>query len=771
MPRFDPNTVSLAQIKQDLEQLRKDEAPDVLVGLNNEGRLVQIAYDEGRCTRSEYTKYSDNLSAYLQLKASTGYLYPQQLQAIEYYLQQISERDVTTVEPNFSTLPAQAKPEQPSAITEEVETVKPNLSMQTNQPELEQSFAITEELQTLNEVHKIIVERHGIYVSSLYLLKVVNKLNDAGQLDNHECLKKAYLLITAIIHSDYYKSDQNTLEKIKDTIDKIPESFFKKLLHAGMSADTSATMATLVAKAFTLEPAEAEAFEQIYGKSDNIQEMKATLETCQHLKEQGCYFPLPVLLPGIRKNPGKALQLATHPFGKSSADSRHATNSLLRRCLLIHANLGDTSKEAERYLTTINLWHNPQILDQIPPLHKYRDLYAALNRKSLSPDTLLFALADNQMTPEVVECLNHLSIYELKKIHNKATQSTIMLVSKVVDDDGALPTTATIKACSDIQRYINDKMTSDEKDVKRERMEKLLENVGHNIMCQIPAINLVEQVAGELFTESEDDKKSAELKEHLLAWAKACQNQRDRDHFATYNQNQQALLIKARRHMAIITLQSLSKELKDIEPLVTVSRTLENLTEGLEYNIKAQSPEQLNFIAQQLREFGLKPGQRTISNADCGFAAMALMTGESPHQVRTAAAQAAKDLHTFLQTADLTTIEGDEDYKKRIEQGAGFFKDFQLYKQGLLSPEERANYLKADIQEAQTSQDPENYWLNPEDLPYIAIAYNTPVFLFTPDSPYSESLQCTYATPEGELIECNTEGQYQTCINLAIDQI
>ena len=751
MPGFDLKRVEYEQLRRDLDSLWETQVPDMLVGMRDDGRLVAVSTDAPEFTMQYMHTCAKNLAGYLKSIGLETSPHPKPLAEVERYFIDIKRRTATKVDE---------------------ETCLPSV-----RGEMKELPAFSEALLHLHEAQDTLINSE-VVKKGIYLLSFsVEQFYKSDQIDNPKSLKAAFEFITSIIQSDFYKAD-GSQEQLRQTIENMPDSLFKKMLLAGINIDPNQSKtdkpfdtSTFLSLAYQLDDGDRESFLKVYGESDNIQEMIIALESCQRLRQHNCQFSFLILLQGIKKYPEEAKSYIEARVSGNTIENQLAANPLLRKCLIAHAGFGDVPPEAEKYLTTENLWHNPQIFDQIEPLHEFKNLYFSLNKVNLSPEFLLFALADNQVTPELINSMSGFMSRKLRKGLTSAGKngSAVSFVSSVVDGgNGLTPSTITISTCHELKRYLNKEMAGYESDIKKDHLEGILEAVAKKEMLTLNSMMphyraAIQKAAEEAFPEIGDREKREELQMLFFSWAGACQERRGEEHLLSYKVELQADLKKLQRQFAMVFLQPLSSELKQLEPLIEASRTLEKFKESIEQGLSFQKPERMKFISTQLEGYALIPGQRTIANPHCGFSAIAMMTGDSPDEVRTKIAKAAEDIQIVMDSGDSSKITGDKNYRERVRIAA----QNQFYVNTGFLPKDRAKFVKAALQEAQQDKSPQNYWLNPEDICFAAVAYNAPVFLFTPAGPDQKQLGCLFSTAEGDFVECCSVDDFEECKQLA----
>ncbi|MET4755021.1 hypothetical protein, partial [Endozoicomonas sp. NE40] len=519
--------------------------------------------------------------------------------------------------------------------------------------------------------------------------------------------------------------------------------------------------AAQVAQNYALNPEQLAAFNNVYGQSENIREMETALTACSLFYQSGSDMPLDFLLNVMKENPE-----AANRFADIEADTpfefKQQAEDLFRQCVLKYAGLTNASDNINKSLTTINLWHNPSIENQLVALKKLDMAHNAINGGSMGDDTLVFALADQQMDPAKIEEILELPtlINLLDKQKEAADNPNIKAIAQRTDGIDTHPSSKVLCICQDVARYVVGNMPQAEVYRKSESISQALDAVSYNwLTTHINNDQKLRQFISKTTGLLETSGGVSAFADSLKGWYHSRQ---PGQYFSSLPVVTQKILRRIYDQIAITELESFSDQLRDLEPLPAVASHLESFKNGIQSSQDFVNPQQLDAVAQRFENLGLKPGPRTMGDGNCGFASIALLTGDSPKQVRARARQVALDMQSYIDNQDTDQIEGDIAYKRRIETAVRSYQD-NAWVEGLQSPGERAEIVGLDPTEVDLSlkekYGPEAFWMDYADCQYLSVAYNRPVFTLAEVDEGGRHF-AKYTTAEGELKYCFDDATY-----------
>lgn len=505
-----------------------------------------------------------------------------------------------------------------------------------------------------------------------------------------------------------------------------------------------------------MNPDDLQVFMRVFGDSQDTRHMEQSLEACRYLYNLGCNFPFEFLLQGMRRYPEEVRKIAEYRPGNYAASNRAIAEPFMRQCVLDYANFRTPSKEAEKFLTTINLWHQPDLLEQVEPLHHMNNLYTALKGKPLDADQLLFALADNKMTPLAIKRLYKFpSVQALADSQIEAAKNPdIRLIANSVDGSGQYPSPEAIRVCMNVARYASGAMGEDGYLENKESIDRAMDAISYSWVPEyLGNPPLLQRFIRNVIKGPLSDDNVRYLSWALDRWYQASKNGQGGEFMMSLHPNARADLRYLYDQLAFANLQKFSEQLLQLEPLISGSAHVQNFKENIEMGMGFFSKGHQDKVGKKFHHLGLKPGQRTIPDNNCGYYAIAMMTGDAPMDVRKKAQKAAQDMDSYLKNGDLRGVKGDEAYRQRVKKAAESFKE-KSWIEGLKEPKDRLHFVGTDPLTVDFSKDPKlnqsDYWMTDEDRQYIAVAYGRPVFPLAEVDEGNQSFG-KYITAEGEL--------------------
>ena len=214
--------------------------------------------------------------------------------------------------------------------------------------------------------------------------------------------------------------------------------------------------------------------------------------------------------------------------------------------------------------------------------------------------------------------------------------------------------------------------------------------------------------------------------------------------------------------LAFANLRNFNKNLLEFEPCISGGVLTDQVKEDLELGMSFMNKKDQDKVAVKFQGLGYKPGQRVSADGNCGFASVAIMTGDSPQRVRDKARQAALDMQDYMDYNDIRRINGDPAYRLRIQKAVNSFRE-KAGLEDLPTPGERAEIVHKDPTTIDFSKvkplQPYDFWLHFEDMQFLAVAYGRPVFPLG-ENDEGDQYFGKYITASGELKYTFEEGFY-----------
>lgn len=619
-----------------------------------------------------------------------------------------------------------------------------------------------------------------------------------GRLDSPVLLSVLDQIIEKITASEEYKRDRKYYAVMKDAADKLPDSQFQRRTlqrlrqqpsekpapvqpaqvispHASPTpvprsqvlSDSKAspvfapvppqpTVVERLGPKHQLSPADMRILTEVFGDSRNETEVENALTACDYLYNQGCHLPFDFLLRGLKQNPGEAQKIVSYRAGPNQVMNKKIAEPFLRHCVLNYAGLNAASADAKNYLTTFNLWHQRDLLDQIAPLHQMNALYTALNGHPLSPDELAFVLADNQMTPLAASRLK--PFMPPQPLVNAQTECRkhpdVRVIAKLIDGSENLPSPNAISVCKDVARYATGTMGPKEYERKKADIDRAMNEISYSwVQHYLDRPELLHTFIGNTIQPRLTDDNIRFLAGTFKQWVEASQYNNGVQFMATLHPIVQRDLRIVYDQLAVANLQNFGKQLLVYEPFISGAVHVQHFKENLEMGLGFMNKEHQQKISAKFRELGVKTGQRTIADGNCGFAAIGMMTGDSPLQVRANAKQVALDMQAYMDHGDPARIHGSSAYQLRVRKAVESFQE-KKWIEALKLPGERANLVGVDPNTVDFTKekrfDQGDLWMSDEDRQYLAVYYGRPIIALA-EVDEGDFLFGKFITAEGEL--------------------
>ncbi|MGI9277175.1 MAG: hypothetical protein ACR2PT_20305 [Endozoicomonas sp.] len=664
-------------------------------------------------------------------------------------------------------------------------------------------------LQLMNTLQAQKYSSSGVFHSTAWTLSRINTIA-GGQLDDPELLNQLESLANKIAGSREYQNSPVLQRTMADAVNQLPASRFKQYLEQRLTVQSLAqqppvqsrtspspyqtpqpkprsnrspsgtpspvrsastrqqplTPAGEVASRIGLNQIHTRAVQQVFDHGQTIAEIETAVGACAYLGRQGCQLPFGFLLEGMARYPDDARSLVKHKPGEDPAFDKTIADNFLRKCVLGYARFGPCPPETERYLTTINLWHEPDLLDKIQPIHQWNDAYTAINGQSLSPDLMVYALSAQKMSPKTVGRINALPASGvLQDAQNRAARHPdINRIAQTIDGSGQYPSSAAVKVCKDVALYASGKMTEATYNREKEHIDKALDAISYSwVPNYLNNQTLLYEFIGNTLQLPPHHRDIPRLAQWLEGWHRAREAGQGVEFFNSLAPGARQDLRKVYDHLALANLQNFSQNLLQLEPFISGAVQLEYLKNDIEISRNFKGKAHQDMLAERYQDVLLRPGQRTIADGNCGFAAIAMLTGDSPQQVRNKARQAALDMQSYMDNGNLDQIRGDDAYKKRVKIAALSFQQ-NVWIEGLDNPGKRAGVVGLDPTKIDLSKDtrfqPEAYWMTDEDQQYLAVAYGRPVFPFAEVDEGNRHF-AKYVSADGELKYCLDDKVYK----------
>ena len=590
------------------------------------------------------------------------------------------------------------------------------------------------------------------------LEKIQNVLQD--ELDHPDMIKAAKDIATKMASRSM--KARLDLRPFIANLSKLPDSKFKRTLQQPLTP-----LWFDLAQKYQLNQEQIPVLQKHLNQFQDTTAVETALMAWRHLNQQDVPFPFDFILAGLARNPDQAKRIADHTPGADPALDRKVGEPFLRKCVLDFVGFPNITQESERYITSINVWHDPTLLEQVAPLKKLNAAYAAINGRPMSTDLLLCSLSDSRLkAASAVSIINKLPEPEvLTERQQQAAQiPTVRVIADSIDKSAQRPSTKALKAFHDVVRFASGQMKQEEYEDKQKSIDNAINAVSYS---WLPVY--LDDSSGLLFnfinSTFHDKSYCSELVTHLRQWYAADQQGRGSDYLNRLQPDTLQDFLQIYNNLAIANLQSHLQDLPKLEPLISAVTTIDSFDRKMQLGHKFMSFAYQDRLAERFKEIGLRPGQRTTPDGNCGFAAIAMLTGDSPTVVREKARQVALDMQDYMDHKNLERINGDFAYKSRIKTAVESYNE-KSFIEDLQSPGTRAQFVGTDpntINFPQVPTEPkhhlENYWLHDEDMQYLAVAYNRAFIPFAEINPIGRHI-AKYITPEGELKYCMEDQTY-----------
>lgn len=638
-------------------------------------------------------------------------------------------------------------------------------------------------------------------------LSYLSRLNDKtkGKLDHPELLDFIDQILEKMTGSQEYKQNPKYHDQINQVARTLPETEFRRRIlqklgqqppvalppsHSPSKTSPSATPVTRteqslappikqtspapqpapgdsdalkrIAQKYQLSDLQLQTVLNVFGEPLNEDEVETALNACSYLYQQGSPFPLEFLLWGMRQYPDDAMRISSYQPGNDRATNKKIAEPFLRQCVLDYAKLNNASNEAKNNLTTINLWHQPDLLNQVQAMHQMNDLHRALYGVPMKPDQMVFALADNKLTPPEISRLQpFLPAQPLVDGQGQAAgHPDIQCIARAIDGSEKQPSPKAISVCKDVARYVSGNMDEDEYLRKKADIDRAMGEVSYSwVPNYLENQELLHRFIGNTL-KSVNDQKIQYLARAMTNWYHASRNGKGVEFIESLSTPVRNDLRIVFDRLAFANLQNFGRDLQTFEPFVSGAIAVHNFKEDLELSQGFMGKGRQDKVAARFRELGVKPGQRTIADGNCGFAAIGIMTGDSPMEVRARTRQAALDMQDYMDHKNLDRIKGDPAYRQRVRKAVESFAE-KSWIEGLDQPGNRAKIVGLNPTETDFSRkdNPKvkgkplaqpDLWLSDEDLQLIAVAYGRPVIPLA-EVDDGNQLFGKYVSAEGEL--------------------
>ena len=656
----------------------------------------------------------------------------------------------------------------------------PSTSSQPSAPPLP-----AEVLQTMNRI---------LYFNGPDANAANNLLLGLGQLPrrfrhhikNEHFIRKAEEIAQQLAQNPAYRNSAHLQVHTQHIIKECPEGPYKEALKQCLVANppyqgtpeltepVNAQQDPLAAK-YHLTRAEAGTFRNVYGNTHESNEVQNVLKYWEDCKKLDTGMPFEYILRTAKRHPDILAQITEKHSVDNVWSFKLGTDQFMKLCIAENAEFGLLTPEDTKDWTMNILWHNSRLKEEVDTLQTMNRLHVDLTGAPIPPGDLAIALANKKMSPlKSAQFLGLPDQVKLQQCRTKAaTTANIALIANSVDGSGQQPSAAALIMCQDMVRYLNDRMGDTEAENKQTSIDKAIyaSAYHHWPEYQNNPTALAQIVSGTCHSDI-NAHHTEQVCQALKQWVSLTQEQ-SQTYFSSLSPRMQRDVQASYRQIGLHGLSELSVELQDVEPLPFIAYELTSQLKSID-SIKHFVPKATQeALLKDFKAIGLKPGPKTVADGSCGFSSVALLTADSPQEVRNKARKAAEDMANFMGAWDIARIDGSAEYKGRVEKASySYMKMMQTLPVFEQHPSERARIVGHDAvaNGPLPGIKPEQHWLTNEDFQYLAVAYGRPVIPFTALKP-GEQMIVHYINADGEVCICDTPENYKAGLQAVKDSI